>query len=164
MSERKIIAYGTVSAKGIFSSQPDSGQLHQGLIRKVAKTIEDDIGNANRQIRDTKLIFGIPNAKGITVFLNEGAKTLTPDVVAYSVHTTLQKRTPDGGLRYSQSDGVIVISEAEPLPVEVVPVAFPISVFFNKSAKSATIVSAFSEMLIDKWAAYNFVPVLAANR
>jgi hypothetical protein len=166
MRERGIVAFGRVSTQRIFSGQPDANTLQRGLVLSIAKTIDDDVAKADKQTRDTRLIFRIPNAVGILVLLNEGAQILAPDVIHYALANTFQKRTKDGALRYKQNDGVLLISEAHTVALAGVPGisrAYPILTFTSPQTKSADLVVAFAEMLRRKWAAFNRAPLIKAN-
>jgi len=158
--ERGIVAYGTVSTRQIFSHQPDPDSLQRGLILDISRTIDDDVAKADKQVRDTRLIFDIPEATGIIVLLNEGAELLAPDVIHYALCNSFQKKGGDGKLRYTQNDGVILISEAHTLPVPGFQRVYPINTFTSPQTKSADKVIAFSEMLTARWATFNHVPLI----
>ncbi|MGA2888945.1 MAG: hypothetical protein ABSE51_12910 [Terracidiphilus sp.] len=164
MRDRGIIAFGTVSTRRIFSNQPDTDSLQRGLMLNIAKIIDDDVAKADKQVRDTRLIFGIPEATGIIVLLNEGAEMLAPDVIYYALCNAFQKKDEDGRLRYSRNDGVILISEAHTLPLPGFPRAYPINTFTSPQTKSTDKVIAFSEMLVARWATFNHVPLIKEVR
>lgn len=155
MRERRIIAFGTNSTRRIFANQPDSSLLQQRLMLSVAKIIDDDVAKADKQTRDTRLIFRIPDAIGIIVLLNESAGMLAPDLIHYALCNVFQKTAEEGGLRYKQNDGVILISEAQTLSVPGFLRAYPICTFTSPQTNNASQVIAFSEMLMDRWAAFN---------
>jgi hypothetical protein len=166
MRERGIVAFGRVSTQRIFSGQPDANALQQRLVLGIAKTIDDDVAKADKQTRDTRLIFGIPDAVGILILLNEGARMLAPDVIHYALAKSFQKKTTDGALRYKQNDGVILISEAHTVALGGIPGvsrAYPILTFTSPQTKSADTVVAFADMLRKKWAAFNRAPLIKAN-
>lgn len=158
--DRGIGVYGSVSTLRIFSGQPDAGFLQRKLMLSIAKTVDDDVAKADKQTRDTRLIFGIPGAVGILVLLNEGAEILTPDVIGYALCNTFKKRNEGGAPRYKHNDGVIGISEAHTLPVPWALRTYPINTFTNPHTNRAEIVFAFSDMLITKWAAFNNAPLI----
>jgi hypothetical protein len=160
MHERGIVAYGTVLTRRIFSSQPDASSLQRGLVLSVAKNIEGVVAKADEQIRDTRLIFGIPDAVGILVLLNEGAKILAPGIVGYALCNTFQKRDEEGEPRYKHNDGVIGISEVHTVPVPKALHTYPINTFTSPNTNSAAIVDAFSDMLIARWTAFNHAPLI----
>ncbi len=96
MRERGIVVLGRSSTQRIFSRQPDANALQRRLVLGIAKTIDDDVAKADKQARDTRLIFRIPDAVGILVLLNEGAQILAPNVIHYALANSFQKRTTDG--------------------------------------------------------------------
>jgi hypothetical protein len=98
------------------------------------------------------------------VLLNEGAEMLPPDVIHYALCNTFQKKTEDGRLRYTQNDGVILISEAHTLHVPGFSRAYPINTFTSPQTSSADRVIAFSEMLTSRWAAFNIAPLIKESR
>ena len=99
MRNRGIIAFGTVSTRRIFSGQSDASSLQRRLMLSIAKIIDDDVAKADKQTRDTRLIFGIPDAIGVIVLLNEGAEMLAADTVHCALCNTFQKRDKDTGVR-----------------------------------------------------------------
>jgi hypothetical protein len=164
MRDRGIVLMGTRSTQCIFSGQPDADSLQRGLILKIAKTIDADVAKADKQTRDTRLIFGIPDAVGIVIFLNENAKMLAPDVIQYALCNTFQKRTDPCTLRYTQNDGALLISEAHTLNVPGFSRAYPINAFTSPKTKDADIVVAFLNMLVGRWAAFNNAALLTEGR
>ena len=85
MGENRFIAYGTVSTKQVFDKLPDGEKLHKTLIHRLTSVLEGIASNADKQTRDTREIFAIPDAAGILVILNQAAQTLTPDLVEYRI-------------------------------------------------------------------------------
>ena len=159
MRDRRIIQFGTTSTKRLFSGQPDANELHQRLMLNIAKVIDNDVAHADKQTRDTRQIFGIPAAIGILVILNESAEMLTPELIRYALANSFQ-RAENGTLKYTQNDGVILISEAHSLSVPGFLRAHPINTFTSPRTTGADKVIIFSTMLIDGWAAFNHAPLL----
>jgi hypothetical protein len=158
MRERVIVAFGRVTTQRIFSGQPDATALQRGLVLKIAKTIDDDVAKADKQTRDPRLIFSVPDAVGILILLNESATILAPDVIHYALANSFQKKTQGGALRYAQNDGVILISEAHTVARGGIPGvsrAYPILTFTSPQTKSTDTVVAFADMLRQKWATFN---------
>jgi hypothetical protein len=58
--DRGIIAFGTLSTRRIFSGQPDANSLQRRLVLSIAGNIDDNVAKADKQARDTRLIFDIP--------------------------------------------------------------------------------------------------------
>jgi hypothetical protein len=112
MSKGRVRSYGTVSTDELFSGMADVQEQKRRMFLGITKGLEASFADADKQTRDTREIFSIPNAIGIVVILNVSAPTLRPDVVRYGLSQTLQKKREDGSVRYTNNDGVIVISEA----------------------------------------------------
>jgi hypothetical protein len=165
MQERGIVALGRVPTQRLFSRQPDADDLQKRLALNVVRIINANVAKADKQARDTRLIFSIPDAVGILILLNESAKMLFPNLITYALKTAFQE-TNNGALLYTQNDGVILISEAHTLALTGVPGisrAHPIFTYTSPQTKSADIVVAFAEMLKKKWAAFNRAPMIKAN-
>jgi hypothetical protein len=161
-AKRGFVFFGKLSTDYIFSRQPDTKDLQRRMVLDLARGIDDIVANADKQTPDTRVIFNIPDAAGILVILNEGAGQLRPDVIHYTLWNTFQKRTPEGAFRYAANHGVIVISEANRL-VTRAPTQkpmFPIMYFRTPDKIHDAAVTAFSEMLIRRWAEFNNAPLV----
>lgn len=91
----------------------DKDILRQKFNERFSRSIEKSIQDANGQIRDTRRIFGLPDAKGILVLLNEDVHMLTPNVIAGRVISCLQKLDADRiSPRFGYISQVVVIDKA----------------------------------------------------
>jgi hypothetical protein len=126
------------------------------MSRGITKGVEDSVANADKQTRDTREIFSVPNAVGMLIILNESALTLHPDLIRYGLSPLFQKKSADGSLRYPHNNDVIVISEAHALISRGMPCFSATSP--HGIGKEA--VSEFSDALIHSWAGFNNLPVL----
>jgi hypothetical protein len=150
--------YGRTSTKVIFDKTPDGKELERKMLLTITKGLEDSVANADKQTRDTRAIFSIPDAVGILVILNESAHTLQPDLIDYGLRHVFQKKTDNGALRYPHNDGVVVISEAHAL-VSREGRGMPCFAATAPQGRSREVV-AFSDALIYAWAAFNNLPIL----
>jgi hypothetical protein len=153
--------YGRTSTKVIFDKAPDGKELEREMFLSITKGLEDSVANADKQARDTRAIFSIPDAVGILVILNEGAHTLRPDLIDYGLRHVFQKKTRNGTLRYPHNDGVVVISEAHAL-VSPEGRGMPCFAAITPQGRAREVV-AFSDALIYAWAAFNNLPILRAG-
>jgi hypothetical protein len=158
--ERGIRIYGRVSTHQVFAGQSDAAELQRRMVLDLAKVVDDNVANADKQTAHTRKIFNIPDAVGILVLLNENAGCLQPDVINYALANSLQKKSESGTLRYTANDGVMLISEANSLAVSQTQPAFPILIYISPQSKHATCVTQFLEMLMREWAAFNKAPLL----
>jgi hypothetical protein len=161
--ERGIRIYGRVSTDQVFSGQPDPTDLKRRMVLHLARVIEDDVANADKQTANTRELFNIPEALGILVLLNERASVLRHDVIHYALWNSFQKKCESGALRYAANDGVIVISEASSLALSQFQRAFPILSFISPHRRQAAFISQFSDMLMKRWAAFNNMPLVMTH-
>jgi len=157
MEDGRIIVYGKRSTDAIFDGMPDGQKLKREMYLSITKSLEDSVAYADKQTRDTREQFGIPEATGILVILNESAPTLSPDLVLYGLHHAFNRKCEDGFFRYRNNDGVVVISGVHPMKGLM---GSGMSCFsaVNPQPRSAAVFSEFSSELLDKWAAFNGVP------
>jgi hypothetical protein len=153
MDEGRFVMFGTLSTKAIFDKLPDGAKLNRDLVLKITKVIQDIVSKADKQTKDTRESFSIPNATGILIILNESARMLSPDIIHYALANQFQK-TIDGSLRYPHNNGVILISEAHVADIQG-PKIFPILTFSSPHGQGRTTVENFSSMIRRRWADFN---------
>lgn len=159
MDEGHFIAYGTVSTNHIFSQLPNGQDLQRQMILKITEVIEDNVEKADKQTRGTREIFSVPEAIGILVILNGKAEMLDPELVAFGLNTTFQKRK-NGVLRYHQNDGVLYISEAHSIALAGFQRTFPIMSFLGLNEKTRERTSIVLDSLKRLWAQFNGIPFI----
>jgi hypothetical protein len=153
--ERGIRIYGTVSTTQVFAGQPDPKSLQRQMVLNLAKIIDDDVANADKQTAQTRLLFNIPDAMGVLILLNETAEALRPDVIHYALGNSFQKEREPGKLRYVANDGVIVIFEANTLLLPSSQPAFPILICASPQTRHSSYFAAFSDSFLKEWAVFN---------
>lgn len=154
MKKRNFLVYGTVSTDVIFRQMPDGERHKRDMIIKLSRVIDDDIANADKQTRDTREIFGLPDAVGIVVLLNEKTPVLDPDVVRYALHNSLSKKNDDGSIRYPQNVGVVFISETHVLKTPHGDVPY-CGAWAYGNGEPAVKMREFGARLIDGWFKFN---------
>jgi hypothetical protein len=93
-SENRIIGWGTFALdKDDFYKLQDGEKLYRALLDKTTSGIEGIASLADKQTRDTREIFGIPNAARILMILNEAAQS-DPGVARISNPGSVQDRQP----------------------------------------------------------------------
>lgn len=150
----QLLFYGTLSTEAIFSRMRNGDELRRQLTLKIAKIIDDNVRNADKQTRDTREIFTVPDAGGVLVLLNETATTLFPDVVTYALNNSFTKKNGND-YRYPHNDAVFLISEAHPVDVPGFQKTFPIHSFLSPGKRNQETVIPFMEMLKVRWAQFN---------
>ena len=159
MRKGRILAYGRVSTERIFAGMPDGNVQKRRMFLSITKGLEADFADADKQTRDTREIFSIPDAIGMVVILNVSAPTLHPDLIRYGLSQALWKRKDDGSIRYPHNDGVIMISEAH-TDVSRRGRGAPCFSSPTPHTKSEERVRAFSDSLVQAWAAFNGAPLV----
>jgi len=159
IQQGRILAYGRVPVERIFVHLPDGDELKYKMIRGITKGVEDSFAGADKQTRDTREIFSIPDAIGVVLILNVSAPTLHPDLVRYGLSQVLEKKRDDGSIRYPNNDGVIMISEAH-TDVSIRGRGAPCFSSPTPHTRSEKVVRAFSDALIQAWAAFNKAPLV----
>jgi hypothetical protein len=159
INKGRILAWGRVSTNRIFAGMPDGDQQKRRMFLSITKGLEASFADADKQTRDTREIFSIPDAIGVVVILNVSAPTLHPDLMRYGLSQVLIKRTDDGSIRYRHNDGVVIISEAH-TDVSRRGRGAPCFSSPTPHTKSEQLVRAFSDSLVRAWAAFNGVPLV----
>jgi hypothetical protein len=159
MKERGMIVFGTVSTRPIFEKLPDGQKQYRRMIHKLTSVIEAAVSSADKQTRDTRVIFGIPKAAGVLVLLNQEARILTTDLIRYRVHELFKKSAIDGSVRYPHNQVVILISELHPIGKGAVKL-LPIETYVNGAGMEPQPAIAYCEMLKARWAQFNGVPLV----
>jgi hypothetical protein len=159
INKGRILVYGTVSTDRVFAGMPDGDQQKRRMFLSITKGLEASFADADKQTRDTRQILSIPDAVGMVVILNVSAPTLRPDLVRYGLSQVLEKRREDGSVRYPNNDGVVMISEAH-TDISQRGRGAPCFSSPTPHTKAESLVRAFSDALIQAWAAFNGVPVV----
>jgi hypothetical protein len=154
MNQGRVIVYGQVSTDSIFERMPDGEEQKKRMFLQIAKGLEASFAAADKQTRDTREIFSIPQAVGLVVLLNASAPMLYPDVIRYGLSQALMKKRDDGSVRYRHNDGIVVISEAHSTASrkDLGPLCFSATAPHTNSGQ---LVRDFSEYLLRAWAAFN---------
>jgi hypothetical protein len=155
-AENRFIAWGTVPIG-------PGDKLHKTLIHKLTSVLETDVSHADKQTRDTREIFAIPNAVGMLVILNAGAQVLTPELIQYRLMDLFKADMRDGSVRYPHNDMIIVISELHPFYAGLIRY-IPIRTYINSVTQHRERVVAFAKRLEAGWAAFNRSPLIRLDR
>jgi hypothetical protein len=161
-SERGILIYGRVSTAQIFSGQPDTRDLQRKMVLDLARVIDDDVADADKQTAETRRLFNIPNALGVLLFLNESADALRPDVIHFALRNSFHKKHESDALRYTANECVVVISEANVVALPSFQRGSPIFSYLTPQNRHAALFEHFSDTLMKRWADFNNAPLLKA--
>ncbi len=163
VQDGRVLFYGTLSTDVIFNEMRDGDRLKRQMFDKLTSRLDADLSNADKQTRDTRTIFNIPDAVGVVVILNEGAKTLVPDTIRLGLARTLCKTLPDGSYRYPSNAGVILLSDLHSFNTGDGLRLIPMLQFSHPNQRRVDEFAAFAAMLTARWAAFNGVPIVGAT-
>ena len=139
----------------LLRSLPEGTKLGIDLFRSLTKGLDDILSHADKQTRDTRKTFLIPDAIGVVVILNDSAPTLEPDAVTIKAAEMLRKVTPENELRYPENQVVILISEAHRIPPVETMELIPTSTAFSERGRQIPFANKFAEALLRSWAEFN---------
>jgi hypothetical protein len=100
-----------VGDKWIYELKEQPPEIRLPWVEILRAPIDDLIRKANSQIRETKSRFGYRDAIGLVFIFNEGNLLhSSPTDFARILGTVVQKRKPDGTLKYDEIKGVVFFS------------------------------------------------------
>lgn len=77
-------------------------EIRQEVFESITRSIANGCEAANRQIRETRAFFGLPQASGVLFLLNDDISILSPDVLAARVEQQMHKHAADGTDRFPE--------------------------------------------------------------
>src|ERR1700752_3303199 len=89
----------------------DGDALRDTLYASITDSVEGAVEKANRQIRETKRTFNLPDAYGLFVLLNDTVLILDPKKVGKRVAESLMKRTDNDEKRFTEIDAAWLLNE-----------------------------------------------------
>jgi hypothetical protein len=152
------IFYGAWELSKILRKFPDGAEINRKIFEAITNAIQKAITDANRQIRETKESFNLPNSGGLLILGNDSIRILSPAVIAHRVHRTLTKRTPQGEPQFPHINIVWMISENYVVEISPGRTAIPALVYQNNIPDPAD-VAGFTDALQLHWAAFHNVPI-----
>ncbi len=163
MDQGRVVVYGRVPIEHVFSKLPDRETLRRQLHYKLTNRIDAIFSGADKQTRDTREIFSIPDAGGVLVILNENAVTLSPETIGHKIAQMFGKTNADGSVRYPHNTVAIWISEIHEMAVNHPTTFYPIISMLGPNWRDNLRVEYFANDLARCWAAFNGVPFVQAS-
>ena len=154
--EGKLIVFGSV---GISSSQLRP-ECREELFDALAEPLQTRLMvKANKQIKSTKELLVLPNAKGLLWVASDGNEDLQPDLLWYLLTRILRKKKPNGKPAYSAIDGLVYFNPR--MPATIPQVAEPLLFWFGGARRQDDLkLEALLSELYDRWFPY----LAVANR
>jgi hypothetical protein len=157
LAQGRIRPFRKSTTRAVFDSFPDGKVLEHKMYLNMTRSLEKDIAKADRQTRNSREIFGIPQAVGVPLILNENARALPPDLIRYRldlVYGDVSRGVP----RCPHNDGVIMISDVHAL-IQPGGSGMPCFAFATMHSKRAEKFRACADALIEAWSAFNHLPI-----
>jgi hypothetical protein len=143
----------------ILSHLTDGAEINRKLYDVISAGVADLVSDANRQLRITKQSFGLQDAHGILIILNDSVEILDPNTVAHRTVGTLMKRGDGGGARYRDIGAVWIIGETHRLHVNAGLQAIPAIMFGHPITPDQAAID-FLENIQTSWAEFMNVPLI----
>jgi hypothetical protein len=157
LEQGRIRPFRNSTTRAIFDSLPDGKKLEHRMYLGMTRGLEKDIATADKQTRDTREIFEIPDAIGVLLILNESAPSLPPALIRYRLDLSYGDMT-HGRPRYPQNDGVIVISDVHAL-IASDGCGMPCIALPTVHGKDPERFLMFADTLVEGWSAFNNLPI-----
>lgn len=158
-TEHWPVFYGRWPISKILAHLPDREKLNRKIYEAVTRSIENLVADANRQIRETKASFGLPNARGVLIVLNDTIDILSPEVIAEKVWRTLEKRTPHGTIRFPEIGYSWLLCETHSTPILPGLNALLSVNVEHPQVKDDGTLARFMDDLQHRWSAFNRMPM-----
>lgn len=150
--------YWPTEINNILSYLSDGKKIAEKIGDAVTKNIQGYISSADDQIRETKLALDIPLAGGVLVILNQDVGILNPNLIVSQIRRMLNKRKPDGHLRYVEIAYVWILSEAHKITLESTTEATPSVLFEGPLSKQFPQVAEYLLELDKNFAKFEGIP------
>jgi hypothetical protein len=152
------IFYGNRPLSQVLQKFPDRAEINRKVFEATTTAIQKAIVDANRQIRDTKKTFDLPNSGGLLILGNDLIKIFSPEVIAHRVQHTLTKRTPAGEPQFPHINTVWMISENYIVEFGPGRTGIP-ALFYQNDVPDPANVAGFTDALQAHWAAFHGAPI-----
>jgi hypothetical protein len=139
----------------IIAQLPDGNDLRRRLRQILTQKVDDVLAEADKQTRDTRKTFFIPEAVGMVVVLNETAQLIEPDFFVDKAFEMLRKRLPTGEIRYPENHVAMLISEAHRIQSNDGEELIPIETVFSEAGNQIPFATVFTEAFRLRWAEFN---------
>jgi len=145
---------GEYMVEDLFASKLNGDEFFRTATDMIATAVADGIADGNRQIRDTKSLFGINKADGVVVLLNGLVEILGPQLVLKRIMERLRKLRQDGSPYHAHVSHIVYFSEKHLVESQHgdSAIAFPVA---NQLVPAVCDVGTFVSRLVEGWAKFN---------
>ncbi len=111
LKDGEIRFYGKLRLDYVLKNHPRKEEINREINKLVTSSLEDCVEKANRQIRETKEHFSLPNARGFLFIVNNSNFILAPQNAFWNLHRMVNKKKPDGSIRYESINYIVYTSD-----------------------------------------------------
>jgi hypothetical protein len=151
--------FGERDIQKILDYLPDKEKINEKLVEAITDSIEGVVEKANRQIRETKRTFNLPDAGGLLIVLNDLVDIFSPELITYRVRRSLNKRTRTGELRFPNISAVLIIGGSHYTQLNPNLKGIPVLIITN-NVPEAKRVEEYVSILIRHWSAFDGHPLI----
>lgn len=106
------VAFGTVSLDQMLRRNPYGEQIYRELVDAALASVEPAYKKANRQVRAMRERFALPDAPGLLIFAVDDVFFFDPVALNYALARVVAKKRPDGTLRFTEVDMILLLTAA----------------------------------------------------
>ena len=161
--EEYPLYYWDVEVQDILKYLPDGEEIKKRLFYRICRSIEQSFREADKQIRDSKVVFNCPDSIGVLVLLNEDISVLSPEVMSNRISQMLTKTDKDGTLHYKNVYSCWLIIENYFLKANTTSKMLPSIIIDGPKAEEQPVLAQVFNKLQRKWADYSGVPLFKAD-
>ncbi len=153
--ENYPVFYGERDFSLVIKNLPNRDEIKRKVFTQITKLLESYLRQTNKQIESTRKVFGIDNAMGVLIILNEKVKILSPKIVVTRLQQRLNEKKGTG-LRFNNIDYIIFVSETH--LIRGVPSVVILEGMKANSYPEET--SSYINYIVNGWAQFNGVNLL----
>ena len=147
--EGKLIVFGTARVDSNRLSPECREEMFSVMTESLQKHV---VAAANAQIKSTKRLLNLPDARGLLWVASDGNEFLQPNMVWYLLHRILKKKKANGDPAYSSIHGLAYFS---PRMLGQIPgVAEPALIWFSGYRQRDPKLQACLDELSNEWPKY----------
>ncbi len=151
------VFFGEIEVHKVLQYLPDKEEINKKISDALTDSVEGVVEEANRQIRETKRTFALPDAGGLLIILNDAVDVLSPDLVVYRVRRALNKKTASDETRFPHVAAVMLINSAHYTQMTPTLKGLPILIIPGAQLDSEKVAN-FASSLSPRWSAFEGQP------
>lgn len=151
--------YWQTSIHDVLSRHPRGQEIHREIYDAATATVEGLFRKANRQIRNTKITFGLDDAVGVVTLLNNDVNMLDPRVLASKVAQLMMKGKSASDRRFRDIDIAIIVDWSHSVVVDGAVKGDVIMTCTRHDVEETESLKRFQDDFMREWARFRGVPI-----